>query len=130
MEKSIVIGTFDAQLFEHLRGKLAQADVHIRLVQRGEKILLEILDNDIDLLILDLDLAGAMGIDMLPVIRRLRPRLPMILITEDMNARIRKTAAEVGLIYQAFKPMTNAETDAIATATARFINRRREVALS
>ena len=85
---------------------------------------MEILDHDIDLLILDLDLAGVMGIEILPVIRRLRPRLPVILITDDVNSRIRKMAAELGITYQAYKPMTAAETEAIVSATERLMERK------
>ncbi|RPI00973.1 MAG: response regulator [Calditrichaeota bacterium] len=122
--KTIVIGTFDYQVFANLNSKLSGANYDIRFVQRGVKILLEILDNDIDLLILDLDLAGVLGIEILPVIRRLRPRLPVILITEDVNTRIRKMAAELGVTYQAYKPMTNAETEAIVSATERLMERQ------
>lgn len=123
MKKTVIIGTFDYQIYEHLNEKLESANFTVRLAQRGVKILLEILDNEIDLLILDLDLAGVMGADILPVIRRIRPRLPVILITDDMNAKIRKMAAEMGVTYQAYKPMSNAETNAIALATERLINR-------
>ncbi len=121
--KTIVIGTFDYQVFENLNSKLAGSNYDVRFVQRGVKILLEILDHDVDLLILDLDLAGVMGVEVLPVIRRLRPRLPVILITEDMNARIRKMAAELGVTYQAYKPINTAQTEAIISATERLMQR-------
>lgn len=121
--KTIVIGTFDYHVFENLNSKLAGSNYDIRFVQRGVKILLEILDHEIDLLILDLDLAGVMGIEILPVIRRLRPRLPVILITDDMNTRIRKMAAELGVTYQAYKPINIAQTEAIISATERLMER-------
>ncbi len=123
MKKTIIIGTFDSHVHEHLKSRLENSGFDVLLAHRGGKILLDILDNDIDLLILDLDLAGVMEMDMLPVIRRMRPRLPIILITEDINAKIRKMAAELGVTYQAFKPMTNAETHAIAIATERLTSR-------
>ena len=123
MKKTIVVGTFDSQIYEHLRLRLESSGFEVVLARRGVKILLEILDNEIDLLILDLDLAGVMGMDILPVIRRIRPRLPIILITEDVNAKIRKVAAELGVTYQAFKPMTNAETNAIAIASERLTSK-------
>ncbi len=121
--KTIVIGTFDYHVFESLNAKLAGSNYNVRFVQRGVKVLLEILDYDADLLILDLDLAGVMGIEILPVIRRLRPRLPVILITEDMNLRIRKMAAELGVTYQAYKPINIAQTEAIVSATERLMER-------
>ena len=123
-KKTIVIGTFDHEVYEHICAKLGNSKYNVRFVQRGVKILLEILDNEVDLLILDLELTGVMGIEILPVIRRLRPRLPVILITDDMNSKIRKLAAEMGVTYQAYKPMSTAETQAIATATERLMERQ------
>ncbi len=122
--KNIVIGTFDYQMFVNLNARLGAADYNIRFIQRGVKILMEILDNDVDLLILDIDLAGLMGMEILPVIRRLRPRLPIILITDDLNLRIRKMAAELGVTYQAYKPITGEEADAIVSATERIMERK------
>jgi DNA-binding response OmpR family regulator len=122
--KYIVIGTFEQDVYDHLRDRLSNDDAHVTLVQSGSKLLLELLDNKVDLLILDLDVTGVLGIEILPVIRRLRPRLPIILITDDMNAKIRKIAAEMGVTYQAYKPMSNAETQAIATATERLLDRQ------
>lgn len=121
--KTIVIGTLDHQIFANLNTHLASAAYEVRLVQRGLRILSEILDHEVDLLILDLDLAGVIGIEILPLIRRLRPRLPIILITDDLNLRIRKMAAELGVSYQAYKPVTPSETEAIITAAERLIER-------
>lgn len=122
--KYIVIGTFDYDVYDHLKDRLCNDDAQVTLVQSGSKLLLELLDNKVDLLILDLDVTGVLGIEILPVIRRLRPRLPIILITDDMNAKIRKIAAEMGVTYQTYKPMSNAETQAIATATERLLDRQ------
>jgi len=121
--KRLVIGTYDFELFEQLRNQLAGPGLEILFVQRGVKILIEILDHDVDLLILDLDLTGILGIEILPVIRRLRPRLPIILITEDVNTRIRKIAAELGVHYQAYKPISGIETDAITHAATHLLQR-------
>lgn len=122
MTKTVVIGSQDSQVYEHLRERLQSSGFFVHVALRGEKILLEILDNDINLLILDLDFAGVIGMDILPVIRRIRPRLPIILISDDVNVKIGQMAAELGVSYQAFKPMTNAEMNAIAITSERLVN--------
>jgi len=62
-------------------------------------------------------------VEILPVIRRLRPRLPVILITDAFTHRIRKIAAELGITYQAYKPMSQNETEAIITATEKIVEK-------
>lgn len=122
-KKLIVVGTIDFGVVEGLKQRLNGADYEVRFIQKGISVLVEILDNDVDLLILDLELAGVMGVEILPVIRRLRPRLPVILITDDFTHRIRKIAAELGITYQAYKPMSQNETEAIITATERIVEK-------
>ena len=113
----IVIGTLDNSIVDSLKEKLGESHFHIHVVQKGIDILTIILDYHVDLLIVDVDLAGMMGIDILPIVKRLRPRLPVILITDDINLRIRKIAAEIGVRYQAFKPISDFDSNAIAVAT-------------
>ena len=121
--QQIVIGTLDSSIVETLKAKFSGFNFHIHVVQKGLDILTKILDHKIDLLIIDVDLAGMMGVDVLPIVKRLRPRLPVILITDDFNLRIRKIAAEIGVRYQAFKPISDSESSAIASATERIIEK-------
>ncbi len=122
--KAILVGTIDYRIIEDLNRRLNRDDFDVRFVQKGVHLLTEILDNDIDLLILDLDLAGVMGVEMLPVIRRLRPRLPVILLSDDFTSKIRQTAAELGITYQAFKSVNSTDTDEIVSATEKIIEKR------
>ena len=123
-KKLIVVGTIDFGVVEGLKQRLNGENYEVRFVQKGISVLIEILDNDLDLLILDLELAGVMGVEILPVIRRLRPRLPVILITDDFTHRIRKIAAELGITYQAYKPMSQNETEAIISATEKIVEKK------
>ncbi len=123
-KKLIVVGTIDFGVVEGLKQRLNGENYEVRFVQKGISVLIEILDNDVDLLILDLELAGVMGVEILPVIRRLRPRLPVILITDDFTHRIRKIAAELGITYQAYKPMSENETEAIISVTEKIVEKK------
>jgi len=123
-KKLIIIGTIDFGVVEGLKQRLNGENYEVRFIQKGISVLIEILDNDVDLLILDLELAGVMGVEILPVIRRLRPRLPVILITDDFTHRIRKIAAELGITYQAYKPMSQNETEAIISATEKIVEKK------
>jgi DNA-binding NtrC family response regulator len=125
--KQIVIGTLDNKIVDSLNQKFKGSDFHVHIVQKGLDILTTILDQKVDLLIIDVDLAGMMGVDILPIVKKLRPRLPVILITDDYNLRIRKIAAEIGVRYQAFKPISDTESNAIASASEKIIEKSKEV---
>jgi two-component system nitrogen regulation response regulator GlnG len=126
-KKNVVIGTMDFAVIQALGRRFTSTQYDVRFIQKGVDIITEILDHDIDMLILDLELAGIMGAELLPVVRKLRPRLPIILITDDYTGRIRQLAAEQGITFQAFKPMSDSNTDAILTATEKTIERALEL---
>jgi DNA-binding response OmpR family regulator len=125
--KRIVIGTLDYTVIRALGRRFHRNKFDLRTCQRGVDVLIEILDNDVDLLILDVDVTGALGMEMMSVIRRIRPRLPVILVTDDYTHQIRKVAAEQGITYQVFKPMSEFESDAIMQVTEMIIEKNQTV---
>lgn len=122
-KKRIVVATIDHTIEDTLGKQLDANELDVCFVRKGGELLLEILDRDINLLILDIDLADITGVEILPVIRRMRPRLPVILISDDYTNKIRKAAAEQGITYQATKPISKAEGSAILSATSRIIGK-------
>jgi DNA-binding response OmpR family regulator len=125
--KTIVIGTLDYAVVQALGRRFHRDKYDLRMCQRGVDVLIEILDHDVDLLILDVDVTGVMGMEIMSVIRRVRPRLPVILVTDDYTHQIRKLAAEQGITYQVFKPMSEFESDAIMQATETIMERTQSV---
>ncbi len=122
-KKRIVIGSIDYNVIRALGRRFNSAEYELCFVQKGVNILNEILDTDVDMLILDLEISGSMNVEILPVIRRLRPKLPIVLITDDFTHQIRQVAAQQGVTYQTFKPVSEQETDAIASATSQIIQK-------
>ncbi|MDZ7723093.1 MAG: response regulator [candidate division KSB1 bacterium] len=127
IQKSILIASYDPNIYDTVSRNLQELDYDIRFAQRGVKVLNEILDGNVELLILDVELAGMMGIELLPVIKKIRPRLSVILITDDLNRRIRQIAAEEGVVYQAQKPMTPQESNSITRVAEKVIDRLYEL---
>ncbi len=123
-QKTILIATFDQSTRQLLTDQLGEHNTRLCFVKSGAHVLMEILEKDVDILLLDVDMQGIIGIEILPIIRKLRPRLPVILITDDFTAQIRKIAAEQGLTFQAHKPGSTVEMEAIVSATEKIIRKR------
>ncbi len=120
----IVVATSDRGMEDALRAKLREKNFEVYFVHRNNEAIIEVLDRELDLLILDIDMNGNVGIDVLAVIRRLRPRLPVILMSEDFTYRIRKTAAEQGVTYQSVKPRSALETNEVVSITEKIVARK------
>ena len=120
----IIVATINKVIEEAIEKQLNSPNYDVHIIRRGTDVLLEILDQNVDLLVLDMELAGIMGMEILPIIRKMRPRLPVILITEDYTHQVRKMVAEQGVTFQAFKPSTLAEATTICLATEDIIKKR------
>lgn len=118
-----MVATCDRSLEEMLRAQLAN-DYRVECVRRGAEAILQMLEKEVDLLLVDIDMTGQVGMEILPVIRRLRPRLPVILISDDFTYRIRKGAAEQGVTFQSVKPRSSEETHDIVTIMEKIIAHR------
>ncbi len=122
--KRILVATTDPDMQKALKMQLRGRHFDSFFVSKGIDAVLTILEKEWDLVILELDMNGFVGVDLLPVMRKLRPRLPIILITEDFTSQVRKVAAEQGMTFQTFKPKNYSETQAIIKATEKIIEKR------
>ena len=129
-KRLIVVATIDNVIEGALGKQLRGLDYDVHFVRKGSELLLEALENDVDVLILDLEVVGMSGMDILPILRKMRPRLPIILITEDYTYRVRKVVAEQGITYQTFKPMTPAEAGMIRLAAEKILQKKNVVELT
>jgi two-component system nitrogen regulation response regulator GlnG len=108
--KRIVLATSDRGIEDSLRKKFGELKYELFTVSRGLEAVTEMLDHDVDLMIVDLDMTGNVGLDVIPVIRRLRPRMPVVMLADDITFQIRKVAAEQGVTYQTNRPRDHHET--------------------
>jgi two-component system, NtrC family, nitrogen regulation response regulator GlnG len=119
--KRIVLATIDRGIEDSLRKKFAELQYEFNTVQHSLEAVIDLLENDIDLLIIDMDLYGNVSLDVLPVIRKLRPRIPIVLISDDLTHCVRKIAAEQGVTFQAGKPRDPIDMNHIVEVVEKII---------
>lgn len=121
--KIILIASTDRNTTEAFRQRFESIHVLLHCVQRGVDVIREVLDYNCSLLVLDMEFSGVLGIEVLPIVRRLRPRLPVILLTEDYTHQIRQMAAELGITYHTAKPTNLGDREAILLATEKILEK-------
>ncbi len=121
-KKQIVVATVDPEIETIFTRDLADVRLQVSCLRRAGEVLLRILEDKVDLLILDLDLSGISGIDLVPIVRRSRPRLPIVVISRDFNYQVRQMVAQEGVTYQIFKPVDMREVgELISTARSLLV---------
>ena len=78
------------------------------------RTVVSVLDNSIDVLFLELNLRNATNFDIIEIIRKTRPRLPIIVITQDNSFDSLLKLKRAGVLYCILKPIQIEElTDVI-----------------
>ena len=116
-KKQVVVATIDRNIEDLFFEGLEDDELEVTFLRKASDVLLTILEEDLDLLIVDLELSGISGIDLIPIIRKSRPRLPLIVISNDFTYQVRKMVAQEGVTYQFFKPVNIGELTEVLKTT-------------
>jgi len=102
----ILIGSSDKELRraigESIRRNFVRETI---LVGETSDFLLEILDKKIDLTIIDLNLSGLPIEKTIGILRRCRPTVPVIVLSDDYSVATGSRIMEQGVFYYLYKPL-------------------------
>ena len=108
--KSILFAISDegmkGQVFEVLNDI---ATYSLTWVGESGDLILKILDKDIDLAIIDENLAGMAGSKLIKIIKKSRPRIPLIIISSGNSKEELARVLEQGVFYFIIKPINGEE---------------------
>ena len=108
--KSILFAISDEGMKEQVFEVLNDiATYSLTWVGESGDLLLKILDKDIDLAIIDEDLAGLAGSKLIQIIKKSRPRIPLIIISSGNSKEELARVLEQGVFYFIIKPINGEE---------------------
>ena len=115
----ILVAEDDAPLAEFLRQRLQQEQFAVQVVSSGPEAEQLASDPSYDLVILDLNLPGLAGLDVLRGIRSKRPDLPVVIVTGASMVEERVRGLDAGADDYLAKPFAFAELAARIRAVLR-----------
>jgi DNA-binding response OmpR family regulator len=115
----ILVAEDDAPLAEFLHQRLEQEQFAVQVVSNGAKAEQLASDQAYDLVILDLNLPGAGGLDVLRGIRSKKPDLPVVIVTGANLVEERVRGLDAGADDYVAKPFAFAELAARIRAVLR-----------
>lgn len=119
----ILVAEDDAPLADFLRQRLLQEQFSVQVTSSGNEAQRLAADQSFDLVILDLNLPGAAGLDVLRGIRSKRPDLPVMVVTASTVVEERVRGLDAGADDYVAKPFAFAELAARIRAVLRRGNR-------
>ena len=115
----ILVAEDDAPLAEFLHERLEQEQFAVQVVSNGAEAQQLASDQAYDLVILDLNLPGACGLDVLREIRSKRPNLPVVIVTGASMVEECVRGLDAGADDYVAKPFAFAELAARIRAVLR-----------
>jgi two-component system, OmpR family, copper resistance phosphate regulon response regulator CusR len=115
----ILVAEDDAPLAEFLRQRLQQEQFTVQLVSSGAEAEQLASDQAYDLVLLDVNLSGNAGLDVLRRIRSQRPDLPVVIVTNASVVEERVRGLDAGADDYLAKPFAFAELAARIRAVLR-----------
>lgn len=109
MRKKILLIDDDERIRELIRDILQSHDYFCRTIDRGEKALEIIKDDEYDLILLDVNLPGKSGIELIPDFKHYAPDSPIIMITGFADIDDAVKAMKLGSFDYIKKPFNKEE---------------------
>lgn len=123
----MLVATQDRHVEEMLLSLLDAESYSVDFSKKGSEVLLMIMEKDIDLVVLDLDLLGMTGMEILPIIRKSKPHLPVIVIGEDYSIKTAEEIAKEGVLYYLLKPVDGKELGQLIKAAKDISDRKKKI---
>ena len=100
----VMIVDDDAEMRALLRDALEREGIRVREHPAGDQLIPLVAEWKPDAVVLDKEMAGSSGLDLLRDIRRLHPGTPVVLVTAFGGAAVEAEALRLGAAYYMDKP--------------------------
>ena len=126
MGASVVVATDDLSMRDELGPFFKNRDYVVSFEKIGSRAILKLLEQDVDIFILDLKDDDNSNLDLINIIQKTRPRLPIVALSEDTSIERVRDLVERGVFYCAMKPVQIAEMEKVVEAVERYYQKQND----
>jgi DNA-binding NtrC family response regulator len=105
----VLLATSDQKMAEELSRAFGNREIEVLMFDTARDIILAMAERKIDLMIIDPDVTELKGLEILPVIKKLRPQTRIIAMSEDLSFERRAALVQEGILYQIQAPIHPAQ---------------------
>ena len=118
----VLVGSFDTAAVESMKGFIsAKYNREVTGVTETSELILEVIGRELDLVIIDTNLKGLPPAKTVQIVKRCRPSLPVIVISDDYTVATGSRIMEQGVFYYMYKPV---EMDQLGELVERALLKR------
>ena len=111
-----IIASKDSVLRRLISDLLTGPSNQVQTTSKSSELIQWILEEDIDLIVVDFELIGMDGVESLPILKQIRPQVPIIMISSGLSWEASRGIAEAGVFYHFNKPIDPQDMLQVVTA--------------
>ena len=107
MTQTILIADIDNATRLSLSTCLKQEGYMVETARVASEVIQKVQNMNIDVLIMDVDveLSGMKGYEIIPILKKIDPKLPIIVTSSDSSVELAKKVRETEIFFYAIKPL-------------------------
>jgi DNA-binding NtrC family response regulator len=109
----ILVATPEPSARQELLARFSGQGHQVIAVERGSDALLVVAEGSVGLVILDISIQDPSGAKTVEILRKMRPRLPVIVLSGDHSVEAGRQILQHGVFYYFLKPFNPEELDQI-----------------
>lgn len=109
----ILIATPEPHTRQQILDWISSQGYRVAAVERGSDVLLAVAEDNIRLVILDLSIQEPSGAKTVEILKKIRPRLPVIVLSGDHSIETGRQVLQHGVFYYLLKPLDAKELDQV-----------------
>ncbi len=124
----LLVASSDQRVLEDVRGLLPVAGYEVELVaqDKAANAVLSLLDRRVDVIVVDSDIKDLSGLAMVRIAKRLKPRVPVIVLTSGAPIETGQQILAEGIHYYLFKPCEPGRLKEVLVSAFALVERGRK----
>jgi|GEM_PF-614 len=103
--KTILIADLDEKSSSALAKLASESGYSVITCKVASEVIEKIQNARVDVLVMNVELEGVKGYEIVPTIKKIAPKLPIIMMSDDPSLEIAKKVHQAGVFYYAIKPL-------------------------
>lgn len=112
-QRKVLIVTLESSIRQQILSRVAAKGYQAIAAERGYDALLTVVEQNVGLVILDLSIDESAGVKTVEILRKIRPRLPLVVLSGDRSLEAGRQVLQHGVFYYLLKPFDLEELDQI-----------------
>ena len=111
--RKVLIVTSELPIRQQILSRVSAKGYQTVATERGYDALLAVVEQNVGLVIIDLSIEESAGVKTVELLRKIRPRLPLVVLSNDRSLEAGRQVLQHGVFYYLLKPFDLEELDQI-----------------